>query len=60
MNLGNRGQSAGSLRSVEKSLFVAQCNPNAPQTTQDNASFRIGNDLNRSFTFGCFAPRVYL
>jgi hypothetical protein len=60
MDLGDGGELAGSIRLVEKRLFVAQCNPQASQTVQDNAALRIGNELNRAGAFGCFGPRIYL
>jgi hypothetical protein len=57
MDLGNCGQLAGSLS--EQRLFVAQRNPQASKTFQDNAAFGVSNDLNRSLAFRCFVPRVY-
>jgi hypothetical protein len=43
-----------------KRRFATKRNPQASKSVQDNASFRIGNDLNRALAFGSFAPRVYL
>ena len=45
---------------VKELYLVAQCNPEASQTFQDNAALRIGNELNGTIAFGCFAPWIYL
>ena len=60
MDLINGGEWADSIFLVEKRPLVAQCNPEASQTFQDNAALRIGNELNGTIAFGCFAPWIYL
>jgi len=60
MYLGDGGKGPDSIFLVEKRPFVAQCNPQASQTFQDNAALRIGNELDGAIAFGCFAPWVYL
>jgi hypothetical protein len=60
MDLINGGEWADSIFLVEKGELVAQCNPQASQTFQDNAALRIGNELNGTIAFGCFAPWIYL
>ena len=60
MDLINGGEWADSIFLVEKGQFVAQCNPEVSQTFQDNAALRIGNELNGTIAFGCFAPWIYL
>jgi hypothetical protein len=60
MYLGNGGELAGSIRFVEKRQLVAQGNPQASQSFQDNAALGIGNELDGAVAFGGFAPRIYL
>ena len=60
MDLINGGEWADSICLVEKRPLVAQCNPEASQTFQDNAALGIGNELNGAIAFGCFAPWIYL
>ena len=48
----------GTIRFVENRPFVAQGNPQASQTFQDDAALRIGNELNGAVAFGRFAPWI--
>jgi hypothetical protein len=60
MDLIDGGEWADSIFPVEKRPLVAHCNPQASQTFQDNAALGIGNELNGTIAFGCFAPWIYL
>jgi hypothetical protein len=59
MDLGDGGELAGSIRPIEERLFVAQRNPKASQTAQDNAALGIGNKLNGAVAFSCLAPWIH-
>jgi hypothetical protein len=60
MYLGNGGELAGAIGFIEQRAFVAQGNPQASQTFQNNASLGIGNELDGVVAFGCFAPWIDL
>ena len=60
MYLGNGGELVGAIRFIEQRPFVAQGNPQASQTFQNNAAFRIGDELDGAVAFDCFAPWIDL
>jgi hypothetical protein len=48
------------MRIVQKRQLIAECNPHASKTFQNDAAFGIGDALDRAVTFICFAPRIHL
>jgi hypothetical protein len=52
-----RGQLMGSLS--KQRLLVAQRDPQASKTFQNNAPLGVSNDLDCALAFGCFVPGVY-
>jgi hypothetical protein len=60
MYLGNGGELVGAIGFIEQRPFVAQGNPQASQTFQNNAALGIRNELDGVVAFGCLAPWIDL
>jgi hypothetical protein len=60
MDLGNGGELAGAIGFIENRPFVAQGDPQASQTFQNDAAFRIGNEPDGAVAFGRFGPWIDL
>lgn len=58
MYLIDGGEVIGLMTRIAQRERVAQRDPEASQALQNDATFGIGNALERLVALGCFAPRV--